>query len=31
MGFVEDVAIATEEDASVLVPVREGDGALAAG
>ncbi|MFF4257900.1 2-phosphosulfolactate phosphatase [Streptomyces sp. NPDC001663] len=31
MGFVEDVAIATEEDASALVPVRHGDGAFASG
>ncbi|MFF3468002.1 2-phosphosulfolactate phosphatase [Streptomyces sp. NPDC002619] len=31
MGFVEDVAIATEEDASALVPVRDGDGAFASG
>ncbi|WP_265569017.1 2-phosphosulfolactate phosphatase [Streptomyces hygroscopicus] len=31
MGFVEAVAIATEEDACALVPVRDGDGAFAAG
>ncbi|MER6126519.1 2-phosphosulfolactate phosphatase [Streptomyces sp. NPDC001795] len=31
MGFVEDVAIATEEDTCALVPVRDGDGAFARG
>ncbi|MGW3209777.1 2-phosphosulfolactate phosphatase [Streptomyces sp. NPDC001135] len=31
MGFVGDVAIATGEDAGALVPVRDGDGAFAAG
>ncbi|MDH6484590.1 2-phosphosulfolactate phosphatase [Streptomyces sp. SAI-127] len=31
MGFVEDVAIATEEDASALVPVRDGDGSFVSG
>jgi 2-phosphosulfolactate phosphatase len=31
MRFVEDVAIATEEDACALVPVRDGDGAFVAG
>lgn len=31
MGFVGDVVIATEEDASAVVPVRDGDGAFAAG
>ncbi|MEU6146257.1 2-phosphosulfolactate phosphatase [Streptomyces sp. NPDC047081] len=31
MGFAEDVAIATDEDASALVPVRDGDGAFACG
>lgn len=31
MGFAEDVAIATDEDASTLVPVRDGDGAFACG
>ena len=30
-GFVEDVAIATEEDVSTVVPVRDGDGAFAPG
>ena len=31
MGFAEDVAIATDEDVSSLVPVRDGDGAFACG
>lgn len=31
MGFVEDVAIATEEDACALVPLRDGDGVFAPG
>ncbi|MFF4548474.1 2-phosphosulfolactate phosphatase [Streptomyces sp. NPDC001435] len=31
MGFVEDVAIATEEDICTVVPVRDGDGAFARG
>ncbi|WP_308311057.1 2-phosphosulfolactate phosphatase [Streptomyces sp. GbtcB6] len=31
MGFAEDVAIATEEDSSTLVPVRDGDNAFAPG
>ncbi|WP_019070735.1 2-phosphosulfolactate phosphatase [Streptomyces hokutonensis] len=30
-GFVEDVAIATEEDVSTVVSVRDGDGAFAPG
>ncbi|MCX5328055.1 2-phosphosulfolactate phosphatase [Streptomyces sp. NBC_00140] len=30
-GFVEDVAIAAEEDACTVVPVRDGDGAFAPG
>jgi 2-phosphosulfolactate phosphatase len=30
-GFAEDVAIATEEDISTVVPVRDGDGAFASG
>ncbi|KAB1149906.1 2-phosphosulfolactate phosphatase [Streptomyces luteolifulvus] len=30
-GFVEDVAIAAEEDACTVVPVRNGDGAFASG
>jgi 2-phosphosulfolactate phosphatase len=31
MGFVADVAIATEEDVCALVPVRDGDGAFTCG
>ncbi|MGW1783131.1 2-phosphosulfolactate phosphatase, partial [Streptomyces sp. NPDC002143] len=31
LGFVQDLAIATEEDACPLVPVRDGDGAFARG
>ena len=31
MGFAEDVGIATDEDASALVPVRDSDGAFACG
>ncbi|MEV0180198.1 hypothetical protein AB0I54_12975 [Streptomyces sp. NPDC050625] len=31
MGFVGDVAIATEEDVCTVVPVRDGDGAFARG
>ncbi|MGW3116785.1 2-phosphosulfolactate phosphatase [Streptomyces sp. NPDC001107] len=31
MGFVADVAIATEDDVCALVPVRDGDGAFAPG
>ncbi|MFF8911079.1 2-phosphosulfolactate phosphatase [Streptomyces olivaceoviridis] len=31
MGFAEDVAIATDEDASALAPVRDGDGAFTSG
>ncbi|MFF0080080.1 2-phosphosulfolactate phosphatase [Streptomyces canus] len=31
MGFAEDVTIATDEDASALVPVRDSDGAFASG
>lgn len=31
MGFVEDVAIAAEEDTCAVVPVRDGDGAFAPG
>ncbi|MDW8807762.1 hypothetical protein P1P68_23995 [Streptomyces scabiei] len=30
-GFVEDVAVVTEEDARTLAPVRDGDGAFAPG
>lgn len=30
-GFVEDVAIATEEDFGTVVPIRNGDGAFAPG
>ncbi|MBK3566711.1 2-phosphosulfolactate phosphatase, partial [Streptomyces sp. MBT62] len=30
-GFIEDVAIATEEDLCTLAPVRDGDGAFAPG
>ncbi|WP_406446925.1 2-phosphosulfolactate phosphatase [Streptomyces sp. NBC_01613] len=30
-GFVEDVAIATEEDVCTVVPIRDGDGAFAPG
>lgn len=31
MGFIEDVAIAAEEDTCAVVPVRDGDGAFAPG
>jgi 2-phosphosulfolactate phosphatase len=30
-GFVEDVAIATEEDTCTVVPVRDGNGVFAPG
>jgi 2-phosphosulfolactate phosphatase len=31
LGFAEDVAIATEQDACAFVPVRDGDGAFSCG